>query len=308
VRARDLPTWRQAWTAALYGPDGFYRRERPSDHFRTSVHASPLFAEALLGLARSRGLGAVTDVGAGDGGLLRRLLELAPGELDLLGVDLAPRPDGLPDAVRWRYDFPGELDGLVVANEWLDNIPCDVVEVDDQGVPRYVHVDPDSGQEALGEPCREQWVARWWPVSEPGARAEVGSSRDRAWADVVRRLRRGVAVAVDYGHTRATRPALGSLAAFRHGQAVDVVPDGTRDITAHVAVDSLGGERTTQRDALHALGVDATRPPAEHARTDPAGYVAALSRATQAAELTDPDGLGGFYWVTTPGALPAAAP
>jgi SAM-dependent MidA family methyltransferase len=305
VRARDLPTWREAWTAALYGPDGFYRRERPGDHFRTSVHASPLFAEALLALARRRRLGSVTDIGAGDGGLLRRLLDLAPGELDLLGVDLAPRPEGLPPEVRWRDDFPGELDGLVVANEWLDNIPCDVVEVDEEGLPRYVHVDPSSGAEALGTPCREPWVTRWWPVSEPGARAEVGSPRDRAWADVVRRLRRGVAVAVDYGHTRETRPPLGSLAAYRHGQVVDAVPDGTRDITAHVAVDSLGGERTSQRAALRALGVDATRPPTEHAGSDPAGYVAALSRATQAGELLDPAGLGGFYWVTTPGALPA---
>lgn len=35
------PTWKQAWDAALYGPDGFFRREAPAAHFRTSVHASP---------------------------------------------------------------------------------------------------------------------------------------------------------------------------------------------------------------------------------------------------------------------------
>ena len=46
---------RQAWDAALYGPSGFYRRERPAAHFRTSVHASPLFATAVARLAQALG-------------------------------------------------------------------------------------------------------------------------------------------------------------------------------------------------------------------------------------------------------------
>ncbi len=38
-------------TEALYGPDGFFVREPgPAGHFRTSVHASPLFAGALVRL------------------------------------------------------------------------------------------------------------------------------------------------------------------------------------------------------------------------------------------------------------------
>lgn len=299
VKARDLPTWREAWTQALYGPEGFFRRERPGNHFRTSVHASSIFAEALLGLAGDRGLTTVTDVGAGGGELLAHMHTLAPGELDLVGVDLAPRPDTLPRDVRWREDFPRELEGLVVANEWLDNIPCDVVEVDRQGVPRYVHVDPRTGEERLGDECHEQWTSQWWPVTEPGARCEVGSARDRAWADVVRRMGRGVAIAIDYGHTAQTRPALGSLTSYQDGRQVEPVPDGSRDITAHVAVDSLGGHRISQREALRTLGVDGSRPDTALAHTDPAGYVAALSRATQATELTARGGLGDFWWVTS---------
>lgn len=298
MRARDLPTWHEAWSAALYGPAGFFRRERPADHFRTSVHASPLFAEALLVLARRHGLRTITDVGAGGGELLRRLHELAPADFRLVGVDLARRPDELPAPIRWREDFPGELDGLVVANEWLDNIPCDVAEADGEGVARYVHVDPATGQEALGAECHEQWLTQWWPLRDPGARAEIGSARDRAWGDLVRRLAHGVAIAIDYGHTRDSRPLFGSLASYRHGRQVEVVPDGSRDITAHVAVDSLTGQRTTQRDALHALGLDASRPPLERAHADPDGYVAGLSRASEAAELTARGGLGDFWWVS----------
>ena len=297
MRGPDLPTWREAWSAALYGPDGFFRRESAGDHFRTSVHASALFAEAVLELLRRTGLTAVTDVGAGGGELLNALHRLAPGRLDLFGIDLAARPPGLPSEIGWREELRGEIDGLVIANEWLDNIPCDVVEVDPQGVVRYVHVDPETGEEALGEQCHERWLRRWWPVSQTGTRAEVGSARDRAWADVVRRLRHGLAVTVDYGHTCHTRPPLGSLASYQRGRQVDVVPDGSRDITAHVAVDSLDGQRCRQRDALRALGVDAGRPHLDQAHTDPKGYVAGLSRASEAAELTARGGLGDFWWV-----------
>jgi SAM-dependent MidA family methyltransferase len=127
----------------------------------------------------------------------------------------------------------------------------------------------------------------------------VGSPRDRAWADVVRRLGRGLAIAIDYGHTAGSRPAFGSLAAYQHGRQVGLIPDGSRDITAHVAVDSLGGHRTTQREALRALGVEGSRPAMEQAGRDPAGYVSALSRASEAAELTERGGLGDFWWVST---------
>ena len=50
--SEDQVSWRVATERALYGPDGFFRRHRPGAHFRTSVHASPLFAEAVARLAR----------------------------------------------------------------------------------------------------------------------------------------------------------------------------------------------------------------------------------------------------------------
>ncbi|HEU4513570.1 MAG TPA: hypothetical protein VFR87_10740, partial [Nocardioidaceae bacterium] len=65
------PPWKKAWDAALYGPGGFFRRESAAAHFRTSVHASPLFARAVVELARRAGLDTIVDVGAGRGELLR---------------------------------------------------------------------------------------------------------------------------------------------------------------------------------------------------------------------------------------------
>lgn len=306
------PTWKQAWDAALYGADGFFRREAPAAHFRTSVHASPLFAQALVRMTREAGLDTVVDIGAGRGELLAQMQTLDPG-LDLLGVEVSARPAGLDPAVGWTTALPESVEGVVVANEWLDNIPCHVVEVDPDGVLRVVHVDPATGQESLGSALTHSsvpaslaaWADRWWPLDtrEPGTRAEVGSTRDAAWADVVARVSRGIAVAVDYGHTRDDRPPFGSLRSYRDGQEVDVLPDGSRDVTAHVAVDAVadrvGARVRRQRDALRELGVRGERPDLALATSDPATYVRSLAEATEAAELTAEGGLGDFWWVVS---------
>jgi SAM-dependent MidA family methyltransferase len=88
------------------------------------------------------------------------------------------------------------------------------------------------------------------------------------------------------------------------------VPDGSCDLTAHVAMDSVAtagsaaaGQPYTlvsQREALRALGADGARPPLTLASTDPTGYVRALAAASAAAELTDPAGLGAHWWLCQP--------
>ncbi len=308
----SAPTWKAAWDRALYGPDGFFRRETPAAHFRTSVHASTRFAEALVRLVRDAGLDTVVDIGAGRGELLSQMHALDPA-LDLLAVEVAARPAALSPEIAWTTMLPAAVEGLVVANEWLDDIPCHVVEVDPAGVRRVVHVDPASGVESLGQPLAHRsvpasltaWLDRWWPLDaqEPGTRAEVGSTRDAAWADVVGRVGRGLAVAVDYGHRRGGRPPFGSLRSYRDGVEVDVLPDGSRDVTAHVAVDAVAARAdaavVSQREALRSLGVSGARPDLALARSDPAGYVRALARATEAAELTAAGGLGDFSWVVS---------
>jgi len=302
--------------AGLYGPAGFFTRATtgPSQHFRTSVHASPLFAGALLRLVErvDAALGHpkafdLVDVGAGRGELLATLWQLLPESLAerarLTAVEVAPRPAGLDPAIVWGTDIPGGIHGLLIATEWLDNVPLDVADVDDHGRLRKVLVDPATGAESLGgtiDAADLFWLSRWWPA--PG-RAEIGWTRDAAWADAVGRVRRGCALAVDYGHLRARRPALGTLTGFRGGRQVAPVPDGSCDVTAHVAMDAVAVaagtpyRMSTQREALKALGVDGGRPPIDLARRDPAGYVRALAAAGAAAELIEPAGLGGHWWL-----------
>ncbi len=303
---------------ALYGPAGFFTTgSGPAGHFRTSVHASALFAGAVLRLAQAvdRALDRplelhVVDVGAGRGELLAALYRHAPPDLAarlrLTGVERAPRPPALPAAIAWAAAVPEPVTGLLVATEWLDNVPVDVVEVDADGEPRRVLVDPDTGAEQPGapaDPADRFWLRRWWPLAAPGTRAEIGWTRDVAWADAVAAVRRGAALTIDYGHLRAHRPPHGTLTGYRSGRQVVPVADGSTDLTAHVAMDAVaaagGGPYSlvTQRRALRALGVDGTRPPLALATSDPAGYLHALAGAGAAAELTDPAGLGGHWWL-----------
>lgn len=291
--------WRDAWDTALYGPEGFFRSSRPAEHFRTSAHIGA-FADAFAELARRTGATTVVDLGAGGGELLTALHSQLPG-VRLIGVEVAARPDALPNDIEWFAELPERIDGLLIANEWLDNVPVPIVEQSD-GLAHEVLVAPSGGAESLGPVVSSAWLAQWWPLGDDGERAEIGAARDAAWADAVSRVR-GTAVAIDYGHLADGRPPFGTLTSFLEGREVDVVPDGSRDITAHVAADSVaaacGGHLLRQRDALTRLGLDGARPPIELARTDPAEYVRALSHSGEVGELRARGGLGDFWWIVT---------
>jgi len=231
------------------------------------------------------------------------------GRVVACAVEVAPRPAGLDPRIGWQPVPPVGITGLVIASEWLDNVPLDVVELTAAG-PAVVQVDPATGAERLGgppDPADLAWVRAWWPLAVCGDRAEVGRTRCEAWAGAIRRIDRGVAVAADYGHVTAGRPAWGTLTGYLEGRAVAPLPDGSRDITAHVALDACAaagtaagaGESvlTTQRAALQALGLDARRPSLALAAGDPERYAQALGQASVNAELMDADGLGGFGWL-----------
>jgi SAM-dependent MidA family methyltransferase len=309
------PGWRAAWDGALYGPGGFYRTSWPGDHFRTSAHESDALARAVLAMVRSLGLSRVVDVGAGAGELLGHLHRSAP-DLDLVGVEVRDRPATLPAAVAWGAAPPSSANALVVAHEWLDTVPCHVVAVDSAGIPRMLHVDTTTGTESWGLPLHDRgvpvsvraWLDEWWPLQHAGARAEVGSSRDRAAAGLLDLVDEGAVLVVDYAHARDARPPHGSLRGFRRGRLVPPVPDGTCDITADVALDAVAAALAThprstghvllpQHAALRRLGLEAAVPSDEVAATDPAAYLDALASATRLRTLHDPRAAGGYSWL-----------
>lgn len=311
-----MKPWAASWTAAA---DEFWAREWPTEHFRTSVSepiAERMVAEAVR-LDERFGHPAeftILDVGAGDGDLLDRILAGLPNSLRSrvrpIGLDLrqVSRP-----GVEWlvaRAPGPPPIEGvvgLVMAHEWLDEIPCDVVEQDAAGVNRLVLVDVD-GTEALGPPLADAaacaaygvdavaaatWIATYWPLNEPGERAEVGIGRDRAWEWLTKRVKQGTVIATDYMHP-ATGPRP-SLVGYRSGQLVPPVPDGSVNLTAHVLVESCaarvpGSTINTQREMLSPVATPLTT-------TDGVTKARNLARSATLARLRDPRGAGAFGWL-----------
>lgn len=314
--------WIDAWGEALYGPHGFYRAAPgPAAHFLTATHGvlGEELAFALLAYAdRYAGmpLRRVIDVGAGRGELATAFVAAAAAldrDLEVTGVDIVLRPDHLDARIGWLQSpggggLPDDLVGLtaslVIAHEWLDVVPCVVAEVDDAGNLREVLVTPD-GAETLGEPVTGadlDWCTAYWPLLDPtpGDRVEIGRTRDLAWRDLLARIDSGMAIAVDYGHVAGARPLTGTLTAYRDGRETDPVPDGSCDLTAHVAMDSLSGHAVvSQREALLGAGLSVALPDPALARTAPTAYLDALTRANARAQLVNRGSFGGFLWSIT---------
>jgi len=308
-------TWSRAWGLAA---QDFWRGQQPADHFSTSAGAE--MADRVARVIRDTddrlgrpGEMTIIDIGCGDGALLdlvRERCDQLGQRARWIGVDIRPmRRDGIQSIIG---ECPGELPGtptvgVVMAHEWLDEIPCDVVERDIHGVDRVVLVDK-GGEESWGPAiaddgaCAEvgvdaavtrTWIERWWPLREAGDRAEVGTGRDRAWAWMGSLLWAGTSLATDYGHDRGarlTRHRRGTLSAYRHGRLVRPVPDGSVGVTAHVSVDSCaavlpGTLVTMQREEIPTPGL-----PVEPNAAEVAGYFHAL-------RLRDPSRLGGMGWL-----------
>ncbi len=321
--------WFDAWVEYAYGSEGFWRYNRPDEHFRTAASGTGLFAELISGLVAARPeITRVVDIGAGDGRLLGQLADrCADGrlrDLSLCGVDLRPRLAELPDRVEWVQDLwdvryaswtSGAADAvlgpdgpiMIICAEWLDDLPCPVVAWQADGW-RQVVID-ESGAEQVGprlEGAQLEWADRWWPR---GGLAEIGLNRDRAWSSLIEVVTRcgGCALMIDYGHLAVARPVHGSLAAYREGRAVDPVPGPNLNLTAHVAVDAVraAGEQhgaTTVHCCLQSEVIPLLRPhedPISDHGHDRHGHdqLRDLARRSEWAALTSDHVWGSHWWL-----------
>ena len=310
----------------------FYRRHPPEDHFRTSVDSAPLMGQAMVVLLahldaelnRPARLDMV-DIGAGSGQLLASVLDAAATthpdlarRLRPLGIDLRPRPLNLHPHIEWRVgpapqNLPNALGGLIIAHEWLDDLPINVYVKRTDNTWRSVVVDPTSGQEHeavvdIDDPG-VAWIQRWHAEHlMPGThqRFESGHLRDIAWAHVVRQCAKGIVVGIDYAVDEQSESPQPTLVGFRDGHPCGAVPNGSMNITAHVHLTACAaaalesGANCTQATAhgvvdqataLHTLaGVDQRHA----ASVDPWD---ALATRAQRNELTDTQGLGRHKWL-----------
>jgi SAM-dependent MidA family methyltransferase len=234
--------------AALYHPEyGYYRRARDpfgiEGDFFTAEQIQPVFGRLISQLFHQLGpFGTVVEFGAG-----RREMAAAFADLEYLPVDVG------------YGDLPERFEGFVLANEFVDALPVDVV-TNRAGTLRQMRVHcrgerfawtvaEEAGADAAA------WVADAAGELSEGARIEVNlPSWD--WIDRVgESLTSGYALILDYGYSvrEAIRFPQGTLMSYRRHQAFeDVLADpGERDITSHVAFSAL--EAQAERSALEVV-------------------------------------------------------
>jgi SAM-dependent MidA family methyltransferase len=254
----------------------------------------------------------VVDAGAGPGTLARSVRAATPAcaaALRYVAVDLsADQRASHPDGVESRADLPDEpFDGVIIANELLDNLPFRLAVHDGAWREAYVVTMPD-GQLVESLSARFDPLPACLPAQAAlGARAPLHDAA-RLWIDTARRkIRRGTLIVIDYmvptTASLAVRPWREWLRTYRrHDRGGHYLADpGTQDITTEVAIDQLPEPDALRTQAqwlqLHGiedLVAEGRRYWEAHAARPDLTAMRMRSRISESEALLDPDGLGGF--------------
>lgn len=257
----------------------------------------------------------------------RELLTVEPFEhaLGPSGPDLAdggiPQPvEGTGPIVSALEELPAlTVDGVVIANELLDNLAFDLVERTADGwLEIRVGVSDDGQFYEVPVRAAEEIVTWLDGLDAPvGARLPVQRAAGEWIEDCATRLRRGVVLILDYAadldemvaRGMETFGPVGWLRTYRgHGRGGGPLEDpGSQDITTDVLLPPLRREarragftiamEVSQAEWLQSVGIDElveegqARWAAGAARGD-LEALAGRSRITEATALTDPAALG----------------
>lgn len=304
---------------ALYGQHGFYATGgvagRRGD-FLTAPEVGPLFGAVLARFVAGerRRLGepdrfTVVEVGAGPGTLARSMRarpELAGVRYVAVEVSAAQR-DRHPDGIESVGEMPTEqIDGVVVANELLDNLPFRLLVFD--GGWREARVDVTRGGLVEVLAPIDGTPPDWLPASASHGARVPWQQAATDWTVAARDLvRQGTVLTFDYVTPRTAQLALEPwrqwLRTYRgHERGGHYLADpGLQDITAQVALDQLPAPDAvrTQAQFLQLWGIDQLVDEGRRAweAAAAAPTVASLtmrSRVREAEALLEPTGLGGF--------------
>ena len=241
---------------ALYAPGlGYYAagatKLGAAGDFVTAPELSPLFAATLTDAFAPIMDEGVLELGAGSGRLARDAIAAAPslhGRWRVLEVsaDLRERQRGALEGagVVWLDALPERLRGLVLGNEVLDAIACEIVRHHDGRYEQARVAIADTG-----------FAWRWRPLTDDGPllaaaqvrmppiagyQSEINLRAEALVATLAERLDDGALCFIDYGFPRREyyHPERGAgTLACHYRQRVHFDPlqrVGLQDITAHV--------------------------------------------------------------------------
>lgn len=309
---------------ALYGVEGFYTKVEGGSagrrgDFITSPEVGPLFGAVIARYldAEWKRIGrpdvfTVVDAGAGPGTLARSVLaaRLACGDaLRYVAVEVSPgQRERHPDAVESVATMPTEpLDGVLIANELLDNLPFRLAVFDQGWREAFVDVGSDGRFVEVLSAAIDPAPTFLPATAQFGARAPL-VDRAAAFVTAARRLvRSGSVVAIDYGTPitamLAGRPYRDWMRTYRGNQRGDhyLAAPGAQDITIDVPIDQLPEPDTVRAQAqfLQLWGIDelvaeGKRIWEEQAARPGLEAMKMRSRVSESEALLDPAGLGGF--------------
>lgn len=307
---------------ALYGESGFYsttgRAGRRGD-FITSPEVGPLFGEVITRAIDDvwKRLGSpddftIVEVGAGPGTLARAILAAKPQCLATgryIAVEVSETQRALhPEGVQSIAVMPEHIEnGVVIANELLDNLPFDLWVYDDGW--RRAHVISNGGE--FAEILHQEPVPSVLPSRVPhGSRAPIHSVATQWLHQALNSLHHGTLFVIDY-----CTPLTAEVAAMpwrewlrtyvAHGRGAHYLRNaGEQDITTQVCIDQLAAIREpdavrSQSQFLQLWGIDelvaeGKRIWEESASSPTLTAMKMRSRISESEALLDESGLGNF--------------
>ncbi|MCG2634496.1 MAG: SAM-dependent methyltransferase [Gammaproteobacteria bacterium] len=315
----------------LYQPElGYYcaagRKFGVGGDFVTAPEISPLFGQMLgrqcAEMVGQEQLDSLLEVGAGSGLLcLQLLLELERQQTlpaEYLILDLSPdlrarqqqlirqQAPQLAERVRWIDKLPTAYQGIVVANELLDALPCERIRVQGQQIESaWVSWNGNRFVESWRACESEQICDRLQPLLEqrpPLYITEINLQAEAWTRTLAAELTRGVMLLFDYGHPRNEfyhpQRTNGTLRCHYQHRASDdaLIRVGLQDITAHVDFTAIAEAAvetgleplgfTTQSHFLINCGVT------ERLAETPADAPDYLNLVTRSKQLLLPGGMG----------------
>ena len=322
--AGGVISFEQYMGLALYGEGGFYQdggKAGGRGDFITSPEVGPLFAAVIaryldecwneMGCPSSFD---VVEVGAGPGTLARGIFDAQPkciSAMKYVAVEISAAQRALhPNFVESVEQFPDRtIQGVVLANELLDNLPFKLFVFDGEWMEAFV---------GLGDGGKFVEVLRTVDdipdvlpkTASLGSRAPIQTAASQWLLNMSQKLSGGRVLVFDYcsESTReiAVTPWREWLRTYKdHQRGVHyLIEPGSQDVTTQVMIDQLmmavpALSVTQQSEWLLNWGIDelvaaGSKYWEEHKSAPDIAAMKMRSRVNEAQALTDRDGLGSF--------------